>query len=109
MRETELGDQQVFKKRQRRRASGERRELGAKKVPWRVPGWPGSAGQKGDQVLGTAEGGASRIMEAKLVKNGDSVQLKSDVFMNTMGMFRVMLLDQQCPCLESLRSSTAGV
>ena len=49
MRETELGDQQVFKKRQRRRASGERRELGAKKVPWRVPGWPGSAGQKGDQ------------------------------------------------------------
>lgn len=63
----------------------------------------------GDQILGSAEGGASRILEAKLVKNGDLVQLKSDVFMNAMGMFRVVLLDQQCPCLESRRSSTAGV
>jgi len=43
----ELGDQQGFKKRQRRRASGERGELGAKRIPWRVPGRQGSAGQKG--------------------------------------------------------------
>ena len=43
------------------------------------------------------------------MKNGDLVQLKPDVFMNAMGMFRVVLLDQQCPCLESRRSSTAGV
>ena len=43
------------------------------------------------------------------MKNGDLVQLKSDVFVNAMGMFRVVLLDQQCPCLESGRSSTAGV
>lgn len=58
MRETGLGEQQGFKKRQRCGASGERAEVGAKRIPWRVPGRPGSAGQKGDQVLGSAGGDA---------------------------------------------------
>lgn len=46
----ELGDQQGFKKRQRRRASGERGELGAKRIPWRVPGRQGSAGAEGREI-----------------------------------------------------------
>lgn len=90
MRETGLGEQQGFKKRQRCGASGERAEVGAKQSEYlgEFPGRQGSAGQKGDQVLGSAGGDASRILEAKLVKDRDLVQLKSDVFMSAMGMFR---------------------
>lgn len=66
MRETGLGEQQGFKKRQRCGASGERAEVGAKRIPWRVPGRPGSAGQKGDQVPGSAGGdGGSKISEER--------------------------------------------
>lgn len=46
---------------------------------------------EGRSGSGSAEGGALRIME-EISEERDLVQLKSDVFMNTVGMFRVVLL-----------------
>lgn len=61
-------------------------------------------GRWGSWVCREAAGGAAgRILEAELVKDRDLAQLGTDVLMNAMGKFRVVLLDQQYPCLESLR------
>lgn len=49
-----------------------------------------------------AEGGAGRILEAKLV-NRDLAQLGSDVFMNGVGKLQGCVAGPAYPCFESLR------
>lgn len=94
MRETwSWGDQQVFKERQRQGHAWGERGIGSKEST--LESSPGGQALRAEGRSGSwvCRGRCRELVEAKLVKNGDlGAQLKSDVFMNTVGMFRVVLL-----------------